>query len=102
VEYVEARMARAGVPNQHIFQRELLREIHVRAHGIPRLINAVCDNLLVTAFAMEQKTANLEMLDEVSRDLRLDWATHRDRRGRSRFSPEEEHLPESSFLLPGD
>jgi general secretion pathway protein A len=102
VEYVEARMARAGVPNQHIFQRELLREIHVRAHGIPRLINAVCDNLLVTAFAMEQKTASLEMLDEVSRDLRLDWATHRDRRGRSRFSPEEEHLPETSFLLPGD
>jgi hypothetical protein len=52
---------------------------------------------------MEQKTASISMLDEVSRDLRLDWATHRDRRGRSRLGSQEEQLSEtSSFLLPGD
>lgn len=100
VEYVEARLARAGVPDQDIFSRDLLREIHTRTNGIPRLINAVCDNMLVTAFAMEQRAANLEMLEEVCRDLRLEWpGSARDRRGRSRFG---EEISQSSFSLPGD
>ena len=47
----------------------LLAEIHYRAQGIPRLINALSDNLLLTAFAMESKTATSEMLDEVTADM---------------------------------
>src|ERR1035441_1349554 len=34
---------------------------------------AVCDNLLLTAFAMESRTATLEMLDEVTADMRLEY-----------------------------
>src|SRR5690348_3142488 len=48
--YIESRMARAGVPNQKILSLELIREIYFRTQGIPRLINGVCDNLLLTAF----------------------------------------------------
>ncbi len=55
LEYVKERMARAGVQEQQIFPEELLLELYTRTHGIPRLINAVCDNLLVTAFAMGRK-----------------------------------------------
>jgi hypothetical protein len=29
--------------------------------------------LLLTSFAMESKQANLEMIEEVSRDLHLEW-----------------------------
>jgi len=102
IEYVEARMARAGVANQHIFSRELLKEMHLRTNGIPRLINALCDNMLVTAFAMEQKTTNLEMLEEVCRDLRLEWpGSGRERRGRSRYGVPG-GISESSYSLPGD
>jgi hypothetical protein len=50
-----------------------MSEIHVRSQGIPRLINAICDNLLLTAFAMERKSCDIEILDEVCRDMRLDW-----------------------------
>ncbi len=71
VAYIDTRMARAGLPEQKIFSPELLEEIYKRARGIPRVINLICDNLLVTAFAMERKTATLEMLDEVCQDLRL-------------------------------
>lgn len=73
VEYVATRLERAGMPGQRVFSPELLAEIHRRSQGIPRLINAICDNLLLTAFAMEQKVATLEMLDEVSADMRLEW-----------------------------
>jgi len=71
--YVSARMERAGLPSQTIFGPEIITEIHFRAQGIPRLINALCDNLLLTAFAMESKTATLAMLDEVTADMRLDY-----------------------------
>jgi general secretion pathway protein A len=71
--YVSARMERAGLAGQAIIGPEVLREIHFRAQGIPRLINALCDNLLLTAFAMESRTATIPMLDEVTADMRLDY-----------------------------
>jgi general secretion pathway protein A len=100
--YVASRLARAGMPNQKIFSPELLEEIYKRSRGIPRLINLLCDNLLVTAFAMEQRTATLAMLDEVCQDLRLEWpGSLRDRRGRTRYA-QEEHLPETPVSMTGD
>jgi len=102
LEYVDERIARAGVPHQQFLPKDLLLELYTRTHGIPRLINAVCDNLLVTAFAMEQKVATIPMLDEVCKDLRLEWiGSNRDRRGRSRFGLSEE-LSETSYSMPGD
>ena len=71
--YIASRLACAGMPDQTVFQPEVLAEIHRRTQGIPRLINSVCDNLMLTAFALESHQANLEMLEEVSRDLRLEW-----------------------------
>ena len=97
IGYIETRLARAGLPDQKIFSPELLEEIYKRARGIPRVINLICDNLLVTAFAMERKKCTLEMLDEVCQDLRLEWpGSNRDRRGtRSRYGMEEDHFPDS-------
>ncbi len=63
-----------------------MAEIQTRAQGIPRVINAICDNLLLTAFAMEVKVCTVDMLDEVCRDMRLEWPGSR--RLRSRV-PEE-------------
>ena len=101
--YVQTRMARAGMPNQRVFSPELLEEIHHRARGIPRVINLLCDNLLVTAFAMEERTATVEMLDEVCQDLRLDWpGSTRERRGRGRYEVGEESFPQVSLPGRGD
>jgi general secretion pathway protein A len=79
IAYVDSRMARAGLTEQTILSPELLEEIHFRSQGIPRLINGICDNLLLTAFAMESKVATFEMLDEVSADMRLDYPEERPR-----------------------
>jgi general secretion pathway protein A len=72
-QYVASRLARAGLRDQAVFSGPLLLEIHCRTQGIPRLINLVCDNLMLTSFAMESRTATVDMLDEVSRDLHLEW-----------------------------
>jgi general secretion pathway protein A len=83
--YVNARMARAGLTNQTIVSPGLVDEIHFRAQGVPRLINAICDNLLLTAFAMESRVATLEMLDEVTADMRLEYP------GKNPFHPESNY-----------
>ncbi|HVW85554.1 MAG TPA: AAA family ATPase [Bryobacteraceae bacterium] len=72
-QYIGARLSRAGMRDQTVFPPDVLVEIHRRTQGIPRLINAVCDNLLLTSFAMESRVSTIDMLDEVSRDLRLEW-----------------------------
>ena len=68
VEYIHSRMARAGLKDQTIFPVEILHEIHYRSQGIPRIVNAVCDNLLLTAFALESKVVSQTILDEVTAD----------------------------------
>lgn len=73
VEYMQSRLEKAGMPNQTVFSEELMAEIHLRAQGTPRLINAICDNMLLSAFAEETKVCTKKMLDEISYDLRLEW-----------------------------
>ncbi|MCE5307764.1 MAG: AAA family ATPase [Acidobacteriales bacterium] len=77
IEYIVTRMNRAGMPNQTVFPADLLSEIYLRSQGIPRLINAICDNLLLNCFALEQRVATLEVLDEVCADMRLEWPGRR-------------------------
>src|SRR5450755_1243606 len=64
VDYIQSRLERAGITEQKIFSEEVMAEVHLRAQGIPRVINAVCDNLLLNAFAAETKVCTVEMLDE--------------------------------------
>lgn len=75
--YINSRMSRAGLQNQTVFSKEIIEEVQRRTQGIPRLINAVCDNLLLNCFAQETRVATLEMLDEVSADMRLDYPVAR-------------------------
>jgi hypothetical protein len=74
------------MPHQTVFSEELMADIHLRAQGTPRLINAICDNLLLSAFAAEQKVCDKKMLDEISHDLRLEWPGSR--RTRTRVADE--------------
>ena len=98
VAYVNSRMARAGLKNQTIVSACLLEEIHVRSQGIPRLINAIFDNLLLTAFALESKVATEEMLDEVTADMRLEYPGSRNSFRQDSSYPEQIlRRPEARF-----
>ena len=79
---------------QTVFPPDVLLEIHKRTQGIPRLINLVSDNLLLTAFAMEKRQASIEMLDEVTRDMDLNWSGNP-----KRFEQAEEAAPSSQADL---
>jgi type II secretory pathway predicted ATPase ExeA len=93
VEYMESRLDRAGMPSQKVFSEELMAEIHLRAQGIPRVINGICDNLLLNAFAAETKVCDVKMLDDVCKDMHLDWPGSRRHRSRIRQEEEMERTP---------
>ena len=86
LEYIQSRLTRAGMKEQTVFPPEVLREIHFRTQGIPRLINAMCDNLLLTAFALESKVVTQPMVEEVAGDMRLQAPSQRPFRTDSGYS----------------
>ncbi len=96
LEYINTRMTKAGMPNQNIFSQDLISEVHSRAQGIPRVINAICDNLLLTCFALETRTATIPMLDEVCADMRLEWPGRRTRGERARYTGQAYETPFST------
>lgn len=91
--YIDSRFTTAGMPNQKVFPPEVVMEIHRRSQGIPRVINAICDNLLLIAFADASKVATMDMLDEVTTDMRLE-VNSQDRGHRPRYGdPEYQEAP---------
>jgi general secretion pathway protein A len=72
-EYVQMRLERAGVPNQEIFAPDLIEQIWMRAEGIPRVVNMICDHLLLTAFTRSTVTCTPDMLDIACDQMRLTW-----------------------------
>ncbi|MBK5293639.1 MAG: AAA family ATPase [Acidobacteriia bacterium] len=99
IDYIETRMEKGGLRHQKVFSPDLMAEIHLRSQGIPRIVNAICDNLLLTAFALESPTASAEMLDEVTTDMRLEWPG---RRLRARPTNEDTSFSQSSQFTRGD
>jgi hypothetical protein len=69
--YIRHRLTVAGYQGSDIFDSSSIKLINEHAAGTPRLINSICDNALLTAFALSQKTVTAEIIDEVIRDLRL-------------------------------
>lgn len=92
IEYITSRLEKAGMSQQSIFPPEVLSEVYRRSQGIPRLINALCDNLLLTAFALESRVTTVDMLDEICRDMRLEWP------GKRRTGPVAVGLPPGTGL----
>lgn len=91
MEYIGTRMARVGMAEQTVFPPAVLAEIHRRSQGIPRLINGICDNCMLTSFAAEQHQVSLATLDEVSDDMRLEWAGRRRSSSRWDYDKPLEH-----------
>jgi len=73
--YINHRLAAAGYPGGELFSRDAVREIGRCSGGIPRIINIVCDNALLIAYATSVRRASGEMIREVARDLALQPST---------------------------
>jgi len=73
VGYIERRLQIASA-NSHapsLFPAETISVIYRHTRGIPRLINSVCENALIMAYAKHAPIVTPAIVDEVARDLRL-------------------------------
>lgn len=72
IEYITHRLRRAGQLETPIFSGPALKRIAKEAKGIPRLINILCDNALITGFGYQKKLISRKIVGEVISDLKLD------------------------------
>lgn len=72
--YILRRLELGGA-NSHgdsIFTDEAIAMVHRYSRGIPRLINTLCENSLVSGYAKQVKQINQDIVQEVAADFRLD------------------------------
>jgi type II secretory pathway predicted ATPase ExeA len=69
--YIAWRVRAAGGDASKLFTREAIRLIHEKSGGIPRVINVICDNALVTGCGLERHIVDHAMVIDVVRDFDL-------------------------------
>lgn len=70
-EYIEWRMHIAGNGEARPFSPEASRAIHEVSGGIPRIINLLCEHLLIGAYTDGHKSIDAAMVEGTSREIHL-------------------------------
>jgi general secretion pathway protein A len=70
--YIQRRLQLAGSPAPaQLFSLETMSRVYRHSRGIPRLINTICENGLISSFARQSPAVSPEIIDEVAADFRL-------------------------------
>src|SRR5437870_3172362 len=69
--YIVSRIRTAGGNTTKLFTREAVTLIHEFSRGIPRVINVMCDNALISGFALKRQPVDRDIVAEVCRDFDL-------------------------------
>ncbi len=70
--YIAQRLRIAGSNGQEIFTPEALSAIHRYSHGIPRVVNLICEHCLINAFADQQRVVTVDAVKAVAHDFELE------------------------------
>jgi len=72
--YIRRRLQLCGVRQDlaMLFPADTIAEVYRHSRGIPRLINTVCENALISAYARQLQNVPPEIIEEVATDFRLD------------------------------
>ena len=90
-EYMTRRLKIAGATGvNQIFSGPAIEAVFSHSHGIPRLINTICENALLAGYAQHAATITSEIIDDVARDLRIGVAVIEPTYDMSRLAKEEE------------
>jgi general secretion pathway protein A len=67
--YIASRVRKAGGDTTRLFTREAVKLIHHCSGGIPRTVNVMCENALISGFALGKRPVDRETVLEVCRDF---------------------------------
>jgi general secretion pathway protein A len=73
-EYIEHRLRVAGAEGDpgHLFGPEAVAAVYRHSRGFPRLINTVCENALIIAYARQIPRITVDVVEDVAKEFRLD------------------------------
>jgi general secretion pathway protein A len=70
--YVESRLQLAGCLHPSaLFPPETIAAVYQHSQGFPRLINTVCENALIAAYARQMRSVSPDIIDDIAADFRL-------------------------------
>ena len=69
--FINHRLQVAGYTGEPLFPGEVIQRIAHYSHGIPRLINTLCENTLIALHATGQTVASVQLIDEMADELNL-------------------------------
>jgi len=71
--YIERRLQLAG-GNSHVstlFPPQTITAVYRYSGGLPRLINTICENALIAAYAKQMRTVTPEIIEDIAVNFRL-------------------------------
>ncbi len=69
--YISSRLAAAGCSNSSLFPDEAVEDIYESSHGIPRVVNVLCEHAIISAYAKRQRVVSPEMIQRIAMDFDL-------------------------------
>jgi general secretion pathway protein A len=72
--YIERRLQIAGINSQTnaLFSAVTVAAVYRHSRGFPRLINTICENALINAYAKQMRSITPDIIEGVARELRID------------------------------
>lgn len=68
--YIKHRLEKAALNGTPVFTKGAMKRIVKEAKGIPRVLNILCDNALITGFGYKARPVNVKIVDEVITDYK--------------------------------
>jgi len=101
--YMDSRLQVIGSSAEKLFDPAAIEKIALYSTGIPRLINVICDNALLTAYALSERKVSAAMIDEVAEELRLSSSFKQQGQPHALINPlEEDGTVKSELELSND
>jgi general secretion pathway protein A len=70
--YIQRRLQLAGSPcPAAVFPPETIAAVYQHSGGLPRLINTICENALIAAYARQMPSVSPDIIDNIATDFRL-------------------------------
>ncbi len=70
MDYIKHRLDKAAANGSPIFTKGALKRIVKEAKGVPRYLNILCDNALITGFGYKKRPVSAKIIDEVITDYK--------------------------------
>jgi general secretion pathway protein A len=100
-DYIDHRIRVAGYEprEEPLFTSSALAEIYRYSRGFPRLINIVCDNVLLVAYTEDAKQVSTNMVKKVVNDLEKTYGKVSSPSGLNPFPPSREKEESRGLVL---